>query len=143
MVDKICDLCYEKLENTKPNYVHNEKCGCNFHYNCYNKISTNYFSITFPKCPSCRIIFRKENLIPYENIDYEEAFEEWIGNVKNSKCKKILCFNSSESKYLNYCKEHYEKKDLIPALKYVFSFCMGLKSEKKFIIFKEAAENFS
>jgi len=139
----ICGLCKLYVETKTPNYIHNDNCGCDFHYTCYNQQLPNYFSITMPSCPNCYNYYKKDQLKHYENINYEESYNCWIGNTNKTKfiCSEKMCFNRSHNKYFNMCEKHFyeyvPKFKLLDALSKVFKLCIGLNAEKKLKVFKE------
>ena len=137
-----CKLCHGNIDKNSPNYIFNNNCKCSFHFECYDKHFPNYFSIYFPKCPYCNQHYRKEELSSYENINYDEAFEIWIGKPKNNiLCQEQFCFQLSKEKFINLCEKHFFNKfsqnNIIQSLKLIFIYGIGLPPNKKLKLYKQ------
>jgi len=138
----ICKICNNILDINSPNYIKNNKCGCIFHYKCFEKRNNNFFSISFPTCISCKSHYNKNDLLPYENVSYELAFDYWIGdNLIYKICSQKNCPRFSKNKYLNFCKKHfyenYSEEKLNEKLIIIFKQYIGIPADKKIIALKE------
>ena len=138
-----CKICNEILDKESVNYMKNIKCGCEFHYTCYNENNTNYYREKRHKCIICLEEHNEEDLEVYSYLYFPEGYQLWVNDLKS--CRDNNCNNNGNPKSGNYCSLHrkytVKNREVIKAFKYFTQRGIGMSREEKEKLFLEMIAN--
>jgi len=128
-----CMICQELLEKDKMNYLKNVKCGCEYHYTCYNDKNPSYYRTNKHRCSVCSVEHRPEDMEVYSYLYFPEGYETWISEIKG--CQQNNCHNIGNPKCGNYCDDHkkftVKNREVVKAFKYFTQKGIGMSRDEK------------